>query len=125
MDLIVRAFPVIPGREDQLRAMAHEMQTTRAADARDFYGRFGVSRESWHLQTTPHGTWIIGVTEVSGMPLAAAAEQYQASEQPFDRWFKDQVHQLSGINPDEQPLGPPSECIFDTVAIDVQAPQPD
>ena len=116
MDLIVRAFPVIPGKEGQLRAFARELQTRRAAEASEFYARFGVSRESWHLQSTPHGTWIIGVTQLGGLPIEVAAERYSASEEPFDRWFKNQVHEMSGINPDEQPLGPPTECIFDTEA---------
>jgi hypothetical protein len=114
MDLIVRAFPVIPGKEEQLRDFARQVQTQRAAEARDFYSRYGVSRESWHLQATPHGTWIIGVTQLGDMPVHVAAQQYSESERPFDRWFKNQVHELSGINPDEQPLGPPTECIFDT-----------
>ena len=116
MDLIVRAFPIIPGKEEQLRAFAREVQSRRAAEASEFYSRFGVQRESWHVQTTPHGTWVIGVTHLTGMPIEEAAEKYSASEQPFDRWFKNQVHELSGINPDEQPLGPPTECIFDTDA---------
>jgi hypothetical protein len=114
MELIVRAFPVIPGKEEHLRAFAREVQTIRAAEAREFYGRYGVSRESWHLQTTPHGSWVIGVTQIVGMPVEVAAQQYSQSEHAFDRWFKNQVHELSGINPDEQPLGPPTECIFDT-----------
>jgi hypothetical protein len=124
MDLIVRAFPVIPGKEDQLRAFAHELQTRRAAEASEFYARFGVNRESWHLQSTPHGTWVIGVTHLTGMPIEEAADKYSASEQPFDRWFKNQVHELSGINPDEQPLGPPTDCIFDTAAAVTVAPGP-
>jgi len=41
MDLIVRAFPVIPGKEEQLRAFARELQTRRAAEASEFYARFG------------------------------------------------------------------------------------
>ncbi|HXT20593.1 MAG TPA: hypothetical protein VN923_07580 [Thermoanaerobaculia bacterium] len=118
MDLVVRAFPIIPGKEEQLRTLAREMQTRRAADARAFFDRFGVARESWHVQQTPYGTWIIGVTQITGMPIPVAAEEYSRSERPFDRWFKNQVHELSGINPDEQPLGPPTECIFDTAALE-------
>ena len=117
MGLVVRAFPVVPGKEELARAFAEELKTKRAAEAREFFARFGVSRESWHLQTTPHGTWVIGVTEISGLPVAVAAQEYSQSERPFDRWFKDQVHELSGINPDEQPLGPPTETIFDTAEL--------
>jgi hypothetical protein len=116
MSLVVRAFPVAPGKEAQLRQLAVELQTRRAAQASEFFGRYGVGRESWHIQTTPHGTWIIGVTEL-GEEVQAAAAEYAASEHPFDRWFKNQVHGISGINPDEQPLGPPTECIFDSATL--------
>ncbi len=62
MQLLVRAFPVLPGKEGQMREFAATVRTTRAAESADFYRRMGVARESWHLQDTPHGTWVIGVT---------------------------------------------------------------
>jgi hypothetical protein len=114
MNLIVRAFPIIPGKEEELRAMAREVSTTRAAHASEFFSRYGVRRESWHVQHTPHGSWVIGVTQLDGRPVDEVASEYSQSEVDFDRWFKNQVFHLSGINPDEQPLGPPTECIFDT-----------
>ncbi len=113
MDLVVRAFPLVPGREEELRDFAREL-LERRQEAADFFRRYGVAHESWHLQTTPHGTWVIGVTQVADQPVAVAAREYAASERPFDRWFKDRIHRLSGINPDEQPLGPPTACLLDT-----------
>src|SRR4029078_8987519 len=98
MDLIVRAFPVIPGKEEQLRAFARELQTRRAAEASEFYARFGGGRARWHLQSTPHGTWIIGVTHLTGMPIEEAAQKYSASEQPLERWCENQVHDTSGLH---------------------------
>ena len=124
MSFLVRAFPLKPGMEEEMQAFADEVRTRRAADAANFFRRFGVSHESWHLQRTPHGTWVIGVTEITTQPIAAAGEQYAASEEPFDRWFKDRVHRLTGINPDEQPLGPPTECVFDTEEIALRQPAP-
>ena len=124
MSLVVRAFPLAPGKEGEVEALAEEMRTRRAAEAADFYRRFGVTRECWFVQRTPHGTWVIGVTDITEQPVEAAAEQYSLSEEPFDRWFKDRVHQLTGINPDEQPLGPPTECVFDTAALGVRSPAP-
>ena len=122
MGLVVRAFPLLPGKEDQLRAFAEELKTRRAAEGREFFARFGVSRESWHLQTTPYGTWVIAVTDISGLPVEVVAREYSQSEQPFDCWFKGQVRELSGIDPDEQPLGPPTETIFDTAALPEPTP---
>jgi hypothetical protein len=113
MPLIVRAFPVLRGKEEDVRKLAAEMAGPRREEAREFFRSFGVVRESWHYQETPHGPLVIGVTEVDG-DLSAIAQEYAESSRPFDRWFKEQVKNLSGIDPDVQPLGPPSEVIFDT-----------
>jgi hypothetical protein len=114
MPLIVRAFPVLPGKEEDIRKLAAEMAGPRREEAREFYRTFGVVRESWHYQETPHGPLVIGVTEVEDIDPSARAQGYAESNQPFDRWFKDQVRNLTGVDPDLQPLGPPSEVIFDT-----------
>lgn len=112
MPLVVRAFPVLPGKEDQLREFAAEISGARRSEASAFYRSFGVSRESWHLQQMEHGSWIIGVTEVTD-DLESKAQAYATSERPFDRWFKDQVQQISGINADLEPLGPPTQTLFE------------
>jgi hypothetical protein len=112
MPLIVRTFPVLPGKEKESRKLATEMAGARREEAREFYRSFGVARESWHYQETPHGPVVIGVTEIADPD--AKAREYAESNRPFDRWFKDQVRNLTGIDPDIQPLGPPSEVIFDT-----------
>ena len=113
MPLIVRAFPVLPGKEEDIRKLAAEMAGPRRGEAQEFYRIFGVVRESWHYQETPHGPLVIGVTEVDEDPNTKARE-YAESIRPFDRWFKDQVRNLTGVDPEVQPLGPPSEVIFDT-----------
>jgi hypothetical protein len=114
MQLLVRAFPVLAGKETQLRQFAHDIQTTRAAEVADFYGRLGVARESWHLQETRHGSWVICVTQIPDKPIEAAGQEYAHSRDAFDRWFKDQVMLISGVNPEREPLGPPTQCIFDS-----------
>jgi hypothetical protein len=113
MSLVVRAFPVLPGKEEDIRKFAAEMAGPRRREAEQFYKSFGIVRESWHYQETPHGPMVIGVTEVDAEP-GVKAREYAESSLPFDRWFKDQVLNLTGIDPSVQPLGPPSEVIFDT-----------
>ena len=117
MQLLVRAFPIIPGREAVLREMARSLSTERAGEAAEFYARHGVARESWHLQESGSGSWVIGVTQIPDRPVEVAAKGYAESTHPFDAWFKEQVKIVTGIDPDTQPLGPPTECVFDTHAI--------
>ena len=114
MPLIVRAFPVLPGKEADVRKLAAAMAGERRQEAQEFYRSFGVIRESWHFQETPHGPLVIGVTEVTEPD--ARAQEYAASTKPFDSWFKEQVRLLTGIDPNVSPLGPDSELIFDTHA---------
>ena len=109
MSLVVRAFPVL--KEQELREFVKELSGTRNLEAADFYQRHGVTRETVHLQRTAAGPWIIVVTEVTD--VEPAAREYAASEVPFDRWFKDRILHLSGVNSDQDPLGPPTETIFE------------
>ena len=111
MPFVVRAFPVLANREQDLREFARLMARERAAEGAVFYRQFGVARESWHLQQTAAGPLVIVVTEIRD--VEATADAYAASQRPFDRWFKDQVLHLTGVSPDRDPLGPPTEQIFE------------
>ena len=115
MPFVVRAFPLLPGKEEELRQFVAECSGPRCAEAGEFYRSFAVAHESWHLQQTPNGALVIAVTEL-GEPAEETARKYAASERPFDRWFKDQVKRLSGIDPDKEPLGPPTEEVFSFTA---------
>ena len=117
MQLLVRAFPVLAGQEEQMRRFADDVRTTRAVGMADMYRRYGIARESWHLQETPHGTWVIAVTQIPEKPVDVAGEEYAGSREDFDMWFKTQVLTLTGIDPQAAPLGPPTQCIFDSMDI--------
>ncbi|HXU30758.1 MAG TPA: hypothetical protein VN851_09295 [Thermoanaerobaculia bacterium] len=112
MPLVVRAFPILPGKEEDLRAFASELTGARRPEAAEFYRQFGVRHENWHLQQTPNGAWVIAITDLIEDPQLAA-QAYAESERPFDRWFKDKVLEISGSDPDLEPLGPPTEAILD------------
>ncbi len=112
MPLVVRAYPVLPGREGEVRKLAEEMAGSRRHEAQEFYRNFGVVRESWHFQETPNGALVISVTDVTEPD--ARAQEYVASTRPFDNWLKEQVMYLTGIDPNLSPFGPESELIFDT-----------
>ena len=57
MDLVVRAFPILNGKESEMRQFARELQTTRAGEAAELYSRLGIGHESWHVQHHPEGLW--------------------------------------------------------------------
>jgi hypothetical protein len=110
MRLVVRAFPVLPGKEPDVDAFARELAGPRQAEAHEFYRGLGVRRESWHFQPGPSGSQVIVVTEIDD--LEPAARQYADAQQPFHRWFKEQVLRISTVDPNLDPLGPLSHPIF-------------
>ena len=109
MPLIVRAFPLRASRA-ALEAFAAQLNGQRSAEAAQFYRHYGIRRESWHVQDTAHGSWVIAVTEL-GDPDEAASRYAQATE-GFHVWFKNQVLALSGVDPNIAPLGPPTTEVF-------------
>jgi hypothetical protein len=115
MSLLVRAFPVVCDRRE-VEKFAAEMRS-RADDVRRFYESFGVKRESWFYQDTPHGALVISVTDVAD--VETAGKEYAQTTEHFAAWFKNRVKELSGIDPNEQPLGPPTEMIFDSSGADL------
>jgi hypothetical protein len=109
MSRVVRAFPLRASRA-ALESFAAELKGRRSAEAAQFYRHYGVSSESWHLQETPNGPWVIAVTELADP--AEAAPRYANASEAFHVWFKSQVLALTGVDPNVAPLGPPTTEVF-------------
>jgi hypothetical protein len=109
MPNLVRAFP-LRGSLADLHAFAQALAGPRSGDAERFFRHYGVVRESWHLQHTEHGPWVIAVTELAD-PVEAAPRYADATE-AFHLWFKSQVEKLTGVDPNVVPLGPPTRQVF-------------
>jgi hypothetical protein len=111
MAMLVRAFPILPGKEEGAIKFAQAVGDARRQDTAAFLQSFGVRRESWHLQRTPQGAFVIVVTDIEDPPHERA-QAYGASQGSYERWFKDNIRDLCGVDADAQPMGPPSETIF-------------
>ena len=109
MPRVVRAFPLKASIAD-LTAFSEALAGPRSGDAARFYRRYGVESESWHLQKTDHGPWVIVVTEIAD-PVDAAP-RYADAVEAFHLWFKSQVETLTGVDPNYTPLGPPTKQVF-------------
>ncbi len=114
MTRIVRAFPLRDTEETQLERFAEDLRANRASDMLAFLTSHSVARETWHIQQTPQGRWAIVVTELDGREANVVAAEYQVSESPFDTWFKSKVLELTGVDPNQDPLGPPTTLVFDS-----------
>ena len=109
MSMLVRSFP-LQGALSEFNAFVGEMKGAKAQEAAAFYEAHGIAHESWHLQHTPHGPWVIVVSMIRD--AATAAPKYAAATDAFAAWFKGQVLTLSGVDPSRAPLGPPTTEVF-------------
>jgi hypothetical protein len=107
MTLVVRAYPM--NDRAGLDTFIAELRE-RAEDTRGFYDRYGVE-EAWFFQNTDDGDIVIAVLATDD--AERAARTYQESEDPFDVWFKQRVVEVSGVDPNQTPLGPVSEPIYE------------
>ena len=109
MSIVLRAFP-IRRPLDELQRFIAALEGERKAATEQFYKHYGVSHESWHLQETPSGPWVIALAIVDN-PTDSGA-RYAAALGEYESWFKAQVLDLTGIDANVEPLGPPTKQVF-------------
>ncbi|WAS90802.1 hypothetical protein [Nannocystis punicea] len=108
MSYAVRAFP-LRRPVGELMEFVAALRGHRRAEAEAAYQRYGVLLDTWHIQHTPFGPWVLVVTRVED---CAKVEEYAASSDEFEVWFKSTVHALSGTDPNKAPFGPPTTEVF-------------
>jgi hypothetical protein len=108
------AFPVLPGRIDQARAFAKEVVGARQQEFDESQARFGSTRETWALQSTPDGDVMLVWFEAADVEkgFATMAE----STEPFDVWFRQQVLEVTGFDLAAPPEAPLPEVLVDWTA---------
>jgi len=111
MQQVVRAFPILSGREQEMVQFLEELRNERRAETDVFYRRYGVKRETAYLQKGDSGTILIVVTDIDEPDKNFA--EYGASKAQFEAWFKARVESFSGINLDRTPRGPEAQRLHD------------
>lgn len=86
--------PILEGKTQAAYDFAKELNTTKRADYTN--AQATCTQESWFLQETPHGAFMI-VYFVSPNGDAVMGNLAQ-SDEPFDMWFKDQILEITGID---------------------------
>lgn len=105
------ALPIVPGQEDANRHFAEELMGPRRAEFEASRRRMGIAVERVWQQPTPQGT--ISVVYLEGDDLGKAFQVLATSQDPFDRWWHEQVIAIHGVDL-RQPLpGPPNEQLID------------
>jgi hypothetical protein len=109
MAQLALALPCLPGGAAKARQLAAECHGPRRAEFEEFHRRVGLTGERWYLQQTPQGELLVLTLE--GDPQRAIAK-LGTSDHPFDRWFKERVREIHGVDFNQPLPGPAPEEIF-------------
>lgn len=101
------AAPVLPGKTAQARSFAGALMGARKAGYDDLNRRSGVTAEYVFLMETPAGDVIIVHGEGQSK---AGPDLFDPATREFDRWFRDQVLTITGVDVLEV-SGEPSELL--------------
>jgi hypothetical protein len=103
-------FPIQPGKEEDARAFAAETVGARLAGYEAHHARVGNTRETFTLQETPMGSfllvWFEGDVQKAFVDLAT-------DDSDFMTWFRGRVLDVTGVDLAAPPAGPPPVVLFD------------
>lgn len=110
MDTIGFVAPLLPGKTETDRAaMISCWRGERRADYEASRKRLGITREAVFIQPTPDGD--VAVVYWEADDVETALKGMADSDQPFDRWFRDHVREVHGMNVEDG--FPPPEQVMD------------
>jgi hypothetical protein len=103
-------FPIQAGKEQAARQFAVETLGARKADFDALQARSSITRETWAVQETPMGSfmlvWFEGDVEHAFADLATESSEFAV-------WFRGQVLDLTGVDLGAPPEGPLPEVVVD------------
>jgi hypothetical protein len=94
--------PVKPGKVEDWKRRVKEMTTTRSAEFKASRARIGLTQEKVWLQQTPMGDFAVVYLEAPD--IARVFQTFLTSQEPFDKWFRDNVLvDVHGMDPAAPP----------------------
>jgi len=103
-------FPILPGKEDAARAWAKEVAGPRKDGFDALQRRGDITRETWTLQTTPAGSFMLVWFEGN---VEKAFEDVATGQDEFTVWHRAQLKDVTGIDLSKPEEGPPPEMMLD------------
>jgi hypothetical protein len=103
-------FPVLPGKEDAAREFARETTGPRLKDFTEQQSRADITRETWAIQETPAGSFVLVWFEGN---VEEAFADVGANQGEFATWFRAQVKDVCGVDLAAPGDSPPPEVVLD------------
>lgn len=108
----VVAVPILEGKLAEWEADIAELMGSRLEEFRDMNQRHGITRHRAYLAHTPDGGNLV-VAVHDGPGADTFMQTLMQSDHTFDKWFKDHIGRVHGIDFDAPPPGPPPELRLD------------
>jgi hypothetical protein len=111
MDQTLFTLPILTGKTEAARAFLLELESERKGQFAASQERLRLYKEVWAVQQLPQGDFF--VVYFRGDDISQAFQQFAASQDEFDVWFKQQVQETTGADLNTPPPGPMSEILSD------------
>jgi hypothetical protein len=109
MEYALFSLPIRSGGSEAARAFLLELEHGRQNQYAESEQRLGITREVWAIQHTPAGECFVVFFQSDN--IGQSVSQFVASADEFDRWFKRQVAELTGVDLNVPPPGPLSDIM--------------
>src|SRR5688572_15069129 len=96
MERVCFMLPIFPGKTEEARRFVAEMGGPRWAEYDRSQRRLGIEEEEWFLTSLPSGDYFIFL--MRGHDFARVIALMAQSNDEYDRWFKQQLIDLVGID---------------------------
>ncbi len=107
---LIFTLPVVPGKTQALKEFIATAMGPKWKEYDASQKRHGIHKETWFLQSTPQGDWIISYAELDDIQKAFGG--FAVSTDPFDVWARDQTKEITGIDFSQPPQTPLPEQIL-------------
>ncbi len=93
---ITLTFPIVAGKVEAWRRFCQAISGSRRQMYEASRLRLGITRERLALVESAFGS--AAVTTLEAADMGQALDQIITSDLPFDRWYREQVQELHGVN---------------------------
>lgn len=107
-------FPILAGKEQDGRDFAAACIGERRQGFDAQAARTGLARETWSLQETPMGSFMLVWFEAPDVEKAFT--ELATSSDEFTIWFRGQVKDVTGVDLGAPPEGPLPDLLVDWTA---------
>jgi hypothetical protein len=104
-------FPVLPGKEEAMRAYAAGINGPRRAEFGAAQAALGITRQTWTYQQTPDGSLVLVWFEAAD--VEKVFEDFAQATDEYNIWSRSQIREITGIDMSEPSDAPPPEVIVE------------